>query len=67
MKMFFRTKEESNKIQEEEFLKLTPSERVLSFISHIYYFKNFPTTKADKHKNFVIVIKNKQKGINGEV
>lgn len=58
MKMFFRTKEESNKIQEEDFLKFTPSERVLSFFSLIYYFKNFPTTRTVKNKNFVILIKN---------
>lgn len=58
MKMFFRTKDESNKIQEEDFFKLTPSERVLSFFSLIYYFKNFPTTKTEKNRNFIIVIKN---------
>ncbi len=62
MKMFFRTKEESNKIQEEEFLKLTPSERVLSFISHIYFFKYFPSKikNEDKSKNFIIEIKSKK-------
>jgi hypothetical protein len=58
MKMFFRTKDESNKIQEDEFLKFTPSERVLSFFALIYYFKSFPTTKTEKNRNFIIVIKN---------
>ena len=59
MKIFFRTKEESNKIQEDEFLKLTPSERVLRFFSLVCYFKNFPTTATKENKNFIIVIKQK--------
>ena len=62
MIFFFRNKEESNKLQEEDFLKLSPSERVLRFFSLIYYFKNFPTTKTDNNKNFVIVIKKKSTG-----
>jgi hypothetical protein len=58
MKMFFRTKEESNKIQEEDFLKLTPVERVMSFFKLIYFFKDFPSTKIEQNNNFIIIAKN---------
>ncbi|WP_158727910.1 MULTISPECIES: hypothetical protein [unclassified Flavobacterium] len=58
MKMSFRTKEESNKMQEKEFLKLTPVERVMKFFELIYFFKDFPVTTKEKNNNFIIIIKN---------
>jgi len=62
MKMVFRTKEESNKIQEENFLKLTPVERVMVFFELIYFFKDFPTNKIEQNNNFILSAKNdKQK------
>lgn len=57
MKITFQTKEESNFQQRKDFLKLSPSERVVSFFSLIEQLKNFPTKKQkDNNHNFVIVI-----------
>ncbi|MDI6046207.1 hypothetical protein [Flavobacterium yafengii] len=57
MEINFRTKEESNRIQEENFLKLSPVERIYSFLQLIYFFKDFPSQTEDENKNFIIVIK----------
>lgn len=38
MEITFRTKEESNRIQEETFLKMTPVERVLAFFQMQVFF-----------------------------
>ena len=55
MKIFFRIKEQSNEVQEEEFLKLSPSERVLVFFELVYFFNQFPTkTPKNKSNNFII-------------
>ena len=55
MELRFQTKEESNKMQEEEFLKLTPSQRVEWFLAFSKYMKKFPSKTTNlKNDNFVI-------------
>lgn len=57
MEIRFQTKEESNKRQQEEFLKLSGGERVLRFLKLSAQMKMFPTTaKPDKSSNFIIEI-----------
>ncbi len=57
MTIKFRTKEESNREQEAEFLALTPHERVLRFFELVRQVNRFKTTNQDEKKdNFVIVI-----------
>jgi hypothetical protein len=58
MEIIFRTKEESNRIQNESFLKLTPVERVLAFFQMQVFFKTFPTTTKKENSNFIIFIEN---------
>ena len=41
MEIFFRTKEESNRTQEEEFLKLAPQDRFYSFLALMNKLKIF--------------------------
>ena len=54
----FRTKEESNKAQEESFLALSPTQRFYSFIDLIQKVKRFPTKSEPKNNdNFIIEIK----------
>jgi hypothetical protein len=58
MKMQFQTKEESNKIQLESFLKLSKIDRIYSFLNLMYKVNQYPTkTKEDKSANFLITIK----------
>ena len=58
MEVHFRSKEESNKIQQEEFLKLSPAERIYAFLDLMYKMRKYPTlSKAKKNDNFLIVIK----------
>lgn len=55
MEINFRTKEESNRIQREEFLKLSPVERIYSFFDLMYKMKKFPVRNTeDKSDNFLI-------------
>ncbi len=55
MQIHFRTKEESNRIQQEEFLKLTPVDRFYAFLDLMYAMKDFPSREKDMNKgNFVI-------------
>jgi len=55
MEIRFQTKEDSNKLQEEEFLKLTPSQRVEWFLAFSKYMKKFPSkTTNPKSDSFVI-------------
>lgn len=55
MKIFFQTKEESNKQQREAFLKLSGAERVFMFIELSKQINAFPTKhKLDKSNNFII-------------
>ena len=55
MEIHFRTKEESNRIQQEEFLKLAPVDRFYAFLDLMYAMKDFPSKERNKNKdNFVI-------------
>ncbi len=47
MEIFFRSKEESNLIQEEEFLKLAPQDRFYSFLALMDKLKIFINTAGD--------------------
>jgi hypothetical protein len=59
----FQTKEESNKQQQEDFLKLTKVERFYSFLRLSERISRFPVkNKVDKNKdNFQIVIEPRKK------
>jgi hypothetical protein len=58
--MQFQTKEESNKIQLERFLKLSKVERIYSFLNLMHKVNQYPSkVKIDKSANFLIVIKSK--------
>ncbi|WP_369617931.1 hypothetical protein [Flavobacterium sp. CFS9] len=61
MEIRFQTKEESNKLQQEDFLKLSKTERVYAFFRLMEQVSRFPVkNKQDKNKdNFLIVIKPK--------
>lgn len=61
MEIRFQTKEESNKEQQEDFLKLSKTERVYAFFRLMEQVSRFPIkNKEDKNKdNFLIVIKPK--------
>lgn len=60
MKIQFQTKEESNKRQREEFLKLSGMERIYSFLNLAYRVNQYPTkNKIDKSKNFILTLKSK--------
>lgn len=60
MEIHFQTKEESNKKQQEAFLKLSGIERIYSFLNLVYQINQYPTkNKADKSNNFIITIKSK--------
>jgi hypothetical protein len=61
MKILFQTKEESNKQQQEDFLKLSKVERIYSFLRLMERVSQFPVkNKVNKNKdNFLIVIKSK--------
>ena len=61
MEIRFQTKEESNRQQQEEFLKLSKVERIYSFLRLSERISKFPVkNKVDKNKdNFLIVIKSK--------
>lgn len=57
MEIKFQTKEESNKKQLEDFLKLSGAERIYLFLKLSTEMKKFPTKqKTDKSSNFIIVI-----------
>jgi hypothetical protein len=61
MQITFQTKEESNATQLHNFLKLSKSERIYSFIRLSVSISKFPVkNKVDKNKdNFFIYIKPK--------
>ncbi|WP_343696010.1 hypothetical protein [Flavobacterium sp.] len=63
MEIRFQTKEESNKQQQEEFLKLSKAERFYSFLRLSERMSRFPVkNKIDKNKdNFQIVIEPRNK------
>lgn len=57
MEIKFTSKEESNRIQELEFLALTPTERVLRFFQLSQQINLFPTASPKKeNSNFIIEI-----------
>ena len=56
MKVFFRTKEESNKLQEEEFLKLAPVDRFYLFLALMNKLKISKSSPDLKNNNFKIII-----------
>lgn len=57
MEIRFQTKEESNKRQLENFLKLSGEERIYNFLKLSYLMKKFPTKSSPKQKdNFTIII-----------
>jgi len=63
MKITFQTKEESNRLQEAEFLALSPAERFFRFLWLSRRMKQFPTkAKEEDNGNFVIEKKVKQDG-----
>lgn len=55
MKITFRTKEESNRLQEETFLKLSRAERVLQFFKLSKRIKQFPTKDIIENKNNFVI------------
>jgi hypothetical protein len=60
MQIQFQTKEESNTLQLESFLKLSKVDRIYSFLNLMYKVNQFPTKiKEDKSANFLITIKTK--------
>jgi hypothetical protein len=63
MEIRFQTKEESNKQQQDDFLKLSKVERVYAFWRLMERMSRFPVkSKADKNKdNFIIELKAKTK------
>lgn len=62
MKVLFRTKEESNREQEEAFLRLSPIERIHLFIDFMLYTQDFPSPgNSRKPDNFHIEIVSKKK------
>ena len=62
MEIRFQTKEESNKKQEEDFLKLSKVERFYAFLRLSERMSKFPVkNKENKNKdNFLIVIERKE-------
>ena len=61
MEIRFQTKEQSNKQQQDDFLKLSKTERVYAFFRLMERVSKFPVkNKEIKNKdNFLIVIKSK--------
>ncbi len=50
MKVYFATKDENNKRREEDFLKLSPGERLIAFIEMISSIQIIPS-QDDEHPN----------------
>lgn len=59
MVMKFQTKDESNRAQEQAFLKLAPAERFLEFLKLCYELKDFPSIEKAPNNNFVIELKDR--------
>jgi hypothetical protein len=63
MKISFENKEESNVRREKEFLKLSKSERVLSFFKLSLLILKFPTKSENSNKNnLILTLENKTNG-----
>lgn len=60
MEIRFQTKEESNEIQRDSFLKLSKIERIYSFLNLMHKVNQYPTkVREDKSANFLLVLKSK--------
>ncbi len=60
MEITFKTKDESNKLQQDDFLKLSKAERIYRFLELMLIINKYPTKNRNKkNKNFVIEIKTK--------
>jgi hypothetical protein len=61
MEIKFQTKEESNKQQKDDFLKLSTADRFYSFLRLMESVNQFPIKNktVDNKDNFLIVIKSK--------
>lgn len=60
MEINFTRKEESKRLQEAAFLKLSGAERVFAFFKLCYEMRNFPSKEpSEKKNNFVIEFKNR--------
>jgi hypothetical protein len=61
MEILFQTKEESNKKQLVDFLNLSKTERIYSFLDLILKVKQFPVNNKieNKNANFIIELKSK--------
>lgn len=58
MKIEFKNKSQSNAEQKQEFLALTPVERIYTFLNLMQRVNRFPTkNKISKKDNFNIIIK----------
>ncbi len=58
MELYFQTKEESNRKQLEDFLKLSKGERFYQFLRLMEKVNQFPMKhKNDTNSNFIIQIK----------
>ena len=55
MEIKFQTKEESNKAQQEAFLKLTKVERIYAFLQLMERVNQFPTKAIKKNSNNFII------------
>jgi hypothetical protein len=51
MQIYFATKEENNLRREEDFLKLSPGERLMSFIEMVCTHSNLPFHNYYVHQN----------------
>lgn len=55
MEISFKTKDESNKVQEAEFLALIPMQRLYVFFDMIRWHKRLPNEQSEKpSKNFIL-------------
>lgn len=69
MEINYRSKEESNRIQQEEFLRLSGAERFYAFLALSERMSKFPVKKPDPDrwsKNFQIVIDVNGKTVEGK-
>lgn len=51
MEVFFATKEENNKRREEEFLKLSPEERLMNYFDRLFAPRTTPLSDDYMHPN----------------
>ena len=62
MEIFFGTKEENNKRREDDFLKLSPGERLIAIIEMISAQPELPSPRnavhPNSHKNNFVIYKN---------